>query len=250
MAFCVDPKSKELWGNTHEHIVGQWICGSGSWSYWALRRLIFCDLTYDLNGYVSSEPYVLSHNGVSEHMRHTVLVLPVHKNESQWTKTSLSIPNEMLYFHGPLFFFWRALFFRLNHLFTTLLRLSHLYLSLCFLTCMDNFFLLLSFHVFAMPLTLMCLHCRVAMFIPGMYRLDWLSSIIWDGLTCMQLVCVFPHPLTLESLGSPLTASSTFFGISLLLFLLMGHHCSFIKKTMGQSVILKAAELPQKVVKP
>ena len=31
---------------------------------------------------------------------------------------------------------------------------------------------------------------------PGMHRLDWLSSITWDGLTRMQLVCAFPHPQT------------------------------------------------------
>lgn len=31
MSFCVDPKSKQLWGNTHENVVVQWMCGSGSW---------------------------------------------------------------------------------------------------------------------------------------------------------------------------------------------------------------------------
>ena len=87
--------------------------------------------------------------------------------------------------------------FSVSLLFLNFLRLTPLFLSLCFLylyRCLSvSFYHLLMCNL---PLTLSSV-CTVESqcLPPGMHRLDWLSSITWDGLTRMQLVCAFPHPL-------------------------------------------------------
>ena len=83
-------------------------------------------------------------------------------------------------------------FFRLFRSLTT----SHSSVSLPLFSLpvsLSVFFFLPSFRVWLASISLICLHCRVTM--PGMHRLDWLSSMTWDGFTRMQLVCAFPHPL-------------------------------------------------------
>ena len=124
----------------------------------------FCDLTSDLSGYVCSKLtlalFILVYVSllcISPFLRLTPLYLSLSPSHS-----SVSLLFSMSIVCVSPFVFYTFSFY---HLFMRHLSLTRLSVS---------------------PLS--CLP-------PGMHRLDLLSSITWDGLTRMQLVCAFPHPL-------------------------------------------------------
>jgi hypothetical protein len=142
MAFCVNPKSKPLRGNTHEQVFVYWMCGSGSWliGHIGLWDYLLSGISLQIwVGYVCLKPVVFSH--------------------------------------------WHFL----------LSSVMRLYLSVS-LVCISSFFFC---HIFTnnLPLTRSSVFTEFKSLPSRMHRLDWLINITWDGLSRMQLVCAFPHPL-------------------------------------------------------